>query len=297
MTPTALALVRSVLCVTLVSGTTACELLRKDKSGRPAPSATWVPTAVPTIAGTAGPPPAVAGNAVDLGVAAYPPGTDARGAAQHDWTASLKPSSYRVRYALGRGEAAASRADYRGYAKKVGFRPIDADRFSWQPPPGCVGDMRCVYAQAELRDRFAVGALSERFQARARQAKIDALQTATLVVSMIQGIRYEVPKEEPFGLLPPALVASEKRGDCDSKALLAHMVLADLGIDSVLISSEAHKHTMLAIALPAQGSSFTWQGRRYAFTEMTAAGSPIGHVNPDLLSPSDWRVVAWSERK
>jgi hypothetical protein len=92
-------------------------------------------------------------------------------------------------------------------------------------------------------------------------------------------------------VLPPALVAQRRWGDCDSKSLLAHMILRTLGINSVLISSEAHQHTMLGVALPAPGTSFTWQGRRYAFVELTAKRSPIGHIHPKLLSPNDWRVV------
>ena len=33
------------------------------------------------------------------------------------------------------------------------------------------------------------------------------------------------------------------------------------------------------------------QGKAYAFTELTVANSPIGHVNAHLLEPNDWRVV------
>jgi hypothetical protein len=95
-------------------------------------------------------------------------------------------------------------------------------------------------------------------------------------------------------VLPPALVAKQRWGDCDSKALLAHMLLRHLGLQSVLISSEAHRHTMLGLALPAGGSSFEWRGRRYAFVELTAKRSPIGQINPELLRPNDWQVVQLS---
>jgi hypothetical protein len=86
-------------------------------------------------------------------------------------------------------------------------------------------------------------------------------------------------------------VVSEKRGDCDSKALLGHMLMGELGIDSMLISSQVHKHSMLGVALPSGGTTFTYRGRRYAFVECTAEGSPIGHINRELLSPNDWRPV------
>jgi hypothetical protein len=69
------------------------------------------------------------------------------------------------------------------------------------------------------------------------------------------------------------------------------MLLRDMGIDSIMLSSVAHRHAMLGIALPAPGTPFTHAGRRYAYTECTAKGSPIGHINPELLRPNDWRAV------
>jgi hypothetical protein len=112
------------------------------------------------------------------------------------------------------------------------------------------------------------------------------------VITFVQEIHYRIPDEEPFGVKAPALVVKDAEGDCDSKSLLAHIILRSLGIGSVLISSEAHKHTMLGLAQPAAGRSFTWQGRKYAFVELTAKRSPVGHVNPQLLRPNDWQVVA-----
>ena len=90
---------------------------------------------------------------------------------------------------------------------------------------------------------------------------------------------------------PPSLVVKERDGDCDSKTLLAHMILRELGIESVLVSSDAHRHTMLGLALPSAGTTFTHRGRRYAFVEMTAKRAPIGYIDPRLLRPNDWHVV------
>jgi hypothetical protein len=97
-----------------------------------------------------------------------------------------------------------------------------------------------------------------------------------------------VPDKEPFGLLVPALVVAEKRGDCDSKSLLALMLLHELGIESVIVESEAHHHAMLGVPLPSQGASFEYNGHRYAFTECTAEGWPIGRMDPRLTHPNDW---------
>lgn len=229
-------------------------------------------------------------GAVDLGVAVYPVGASDPNAATHQWTANLRPSSYRVGYALGAPERAAMRDALQSYARSVGYVPL-GKAFRWSPPLACVGDMRCAYGKIAGRSAPDLEPLVQRFAARQRASNLSAADLGALVVTFVQNIAYYEPNDLPFGVLPPALVVAEKRGDCDSKALLALMLLRSFGLDSVLISSQAHAHTMLAIALPSSGTKLTYAGREYALTEMTAAASPIGFVNPSLLSPNDWRVV------
>lgn len=232
------------------------------------------------------------GNTLDLGLATFPAGTPKDGAALHAWTAkTLRPPSYTLGYALGQPEAEELRAAFRRYARAVRFVPGEGGKFSWTPPRGCAGGMRCVFDELAAKSRAGVEPIAAIFKRRQKEGKLDAAQIAALIVGFVQYIRYEIPKEEPFGLLPPALVAHQKRGDCDSKALLAHMLLREVGVGSVMLSSVAHRHAMLGIALPSPGTMFTYEGRRYAFTECTAKGSPIGHINPELLRPNDWRAV------
>lgn len=232
------------------------------------------------------------GNTLDLGLASFPAGTPKNSAAQHAWTTkTLRPPSYKLGYALGKAEAEELRAAFRHYAKKVRFVPGDGGRFSWTPPRGCAGDMRCVFEELATKSRAGVEPIATIFRRRQMEGKLNAMQITELIVGFVQYIHYEIPASEPFGLLPPALVAQERRGDCDSKSLLAHMLLKDMGVDSIIISSVAHRHAMLGIALPSPGTTFTHEGRRYAYTECTAKGSPIGHINPELLRPNDWRTV------
>jgi hypothetical protein len=233
------------------------------------------------------------GSTVELGVAAFPDGTKTDHAALHAWTAkSVRPPSYKLGYAIAPSEEQALKDAFRKYARAVRFKPGDGGRFSWTPPRGCAGDLRCVLEELADKSRDSVAPIAAIFKRRAKDAKLNSLEIASLIVGFVQFIRYEIPKEEPFGLLPPTLVVSQKRGDCDSKALLGHMLLRDMGISSVVISSVAHRHAMLGIALPAPGTTFTVEGTRYAYTELTAKGSPIGHINPELLRPNDWRTVS-----
>jgi hypothetical protein len=151
--------------------------------------------------------------------------------------------------------------------------------------------MGCAFGTMSDSSREALVPIVERFRERQKKGKLKTDELATLIVTFAQNIKYEEPHDQPFGILPPASVVAEKRGDCDSKSLLTHLILREFGIDSVMVSSSAHRHAMLAIAIPAPGKSFKFGGRTYAFTELTAKGSPIGHINPELLRPDDWKVV------
>ncbi len=238
------------------------------------------------------PEPLPPGTGQNLGVAAYPPNTSKFDATMYAWRArTLLPRDYRMGYALAGNEQESVRNAHNAYARKVHHESEDGEIFRWTPPPGCAGGLSCVFEQLVKRNRADLKPIVERFRARASAAKLDSMQTAVLVISWVQAIRYEVPKVEPFGVLPPALSAAESRGDCDSKALLALMILDELGIRGMLISSSIHRHTMLGIPLPVSGSYFTYAGRRYAFTECTAAGAPIGYMDPKLKSPNDWTAV------
>jgi Transglutaminase-like superfamily len=236
-------------------------------------------------------PPTQNGEVVDLGDAAYP-ANNATAAAKHDWwVPKLAPNKYRVGYRMPDDSAASIRKRYHDWADSLGHKRVDENRFQWRPPRRCVGGLHCVYEELDDQDAPSIAPMARRFGSRLRQAKLDASQAASLVLTFVQNITYRIPKEEPFGVKPPTLVLKEREGDCDSKTLLAHIILRDLGIDSVLISSEAHKHTMLGVALPSGGTTFTYSGRRYAFVELTAKRAPMGYIDPRLLRPNDWRVV------
>ncbi len=236
-------------------------------------------------------------DTVRLGRAEYPEGTK-KPVASHVWEASrLEPSSYALEFAMGRAQQEQVLEAHATFAKKTGYTPMGGGRFRWMIPPGCQPDMGCAFGAMSDASREALEPLVRLFEARRKKARLDAGQVAALIVTFVQDIHYERPKDQPFEILPPANVVAEKRGDCDSKSLLAHLLLREFGIDSVMLSSSAHAHAMLGVAVPAPGRRFSFGGRTYAFTELTAENSPIGHVNPELLRPDDWKVVPtrWPE--
>lgn len=244
------------------------------------------------------PEPSDATPGVDLGLAAYPPTTPEAGATKYAWRDKrLEPSVYRTRYALGSEAQTAINDAHMQLAKRVKFKDQGNGNFRWTPPPGCDARMQCLFESLAEDSQDEIAPLAERFKARIRQAKLDPVQSVELVMSYVQAIPYEIPKDRPFGLLPPALVAAQKKGDCDSKALLLHMLLESIGVDSVMLTSDAHRHSMLGVAIPAQGTKITHEGRSYAFVETTAKSAPIGWISKDLLKPNDWIVIPLRNRE
>jgi len=229
---------------------------------------------------------------VDLGVAVYPEKTPESGATKYAWRdRRLEPPTYRAGYALGEGEQRDVDAAHRELAQRLKYQDAGNGAFKWVPPPGCDASMQCILESLAERSKPDIDPLAARFKARIEGAKMNTLDAVELLTSFVQTIPYEIPKERPFGLMPPALVASSKKGDCDSKALLLHMLLDSIGIDSVLLNSNAHRHAMLGVAVPAQGEKIRYQGREYAFVETTAKNAPVGWISKEMLKPNDWVVV------
>jgi len=229
---------------------------------------------------------------VDLGVAAYPSATPVSSATRYAWRdRRLDPPVYRAGYALGHDEQREVEVALGKLAQDLRYQDQGGGAFKWVPPKGCDASMQCIFEALAERSKPDVDPLAARFQRHIAEKKLGAVDAVELVTSFVQAIPYEIPKSRPFGLSPPALVAAEKRGDCDSKALLLHMLLDSLGVDSVMLSSTAHRHAMLGVAVPAQGTKVRYQGRDYAFVETTAKDAPIGWISKEMLKPNDWIVV------
>ncbi len=235
--------------------------------------------------------PRALGARVDLGSAHYPATAQAAHAI-HDFTvSSVSPTKYELTFVSTPDAQNALEDAYRAYANSVNATAVTGQQYKWQPPPGCEHDDGCVLQALADQNHDALVPIIALFAARQRAARLSSNQLAAMVVAFVQDIPYYEPDEEPFGILAPGLVVSRKLGDCDSKSLLAHLILEALGFDTVFISSDAHHHAMLGIALPVAGDRFVFQGRQYAFVELTAAGAPIGYQAPETKTPNDWRVV------
>jgi len=236
---------------------------------------------------------------VDLGVARYPAnaGVQATGAgreaesARHEWKRPRKADWYRVGYAHGIGQARTIEARHEALARNFSVSDAAGDTFSWKVPAQCSDDpWTCVYDQVLEDNADSLGPLVERLERRFRSENWSEVEAARWLLAFVQQIPYRIPNEFAFGILPPSIVASRDWGDCDSKSLLLMAALEQVGIESILLISNAHQHAMVGIAVPAARDTYRYRGREYAWAETTAQ-MPLGRRDPGLKTPDDWRVV------
>jgi len=119
--------------------------------------------------------------------------------------------------------------------------------------------------------------------------RADSTESARRVLAWVQGFVFE---RDLSGLdfVPPLVAAFERRGDCDSRALVMAMILERLGIDCVLMLSREYSHAMLAVDLPGGGQRFPFEGREYLVAE-TTAGVGLGMIDSSQADFSKWLGV------
>lgn len=166
-------------------------------------------------------------------------------------------------------------------------------RFRWTIPPGCIGrEWSCIYSEVLDRSGSDLEPLLERIEAGFLAETWTTTQAARWLLAFVQQIPYKLPTTHAFGVLPPALVASEDWGDCDSKSLLLIHLLERVGIHAVLLTSEAHAHALVGIDVPSGATGgYRHRGREYAWAETTTAEAPLGWIHPSMRLPNDWRII------
>lgn len=203
----------------------------------------------------------------------------------------------RQRYGLGYGISPEVHGEvddaHAALARKFSYRPSGAGgQFTWIPPPGCQPQAwKCVFNMTADDSADHIAPLTELFRQERVRAGLDLRTTAQLVVTFVQNITYRLPTETYFELLPPEIVVADGSGDCDSKALLAAMMLKDLGIPTAMLYSRSLAHAALGVAMPGTGKSFSQGGRKYLFVEVTYPGWAIGTIPPQYDKPKAWEVL------
>jgi hypothetical protein len=142
---------------------------------------------------------------------------------------------------------------------------------------------RMIYRQSAFR----LDGLAKAFAASLPAG--DATERARRVLAWVQGFRYE-RDFAGIDFVPPLLAAFERRGDCDSRAMVMGVVLEDMGIDAVLLVSREYSHALLAVDVPGGGQRFPYNGKSYLVAE-TTANVGIGMIDSSQADASKWLPV------
>lgn len=237
--------------------------------------------------------PSVGRPPADLGTALIPLDMPPHQARTYEWRVKgLEPSRHQLRYGLGATLAETLEQAHVQYGERLKYRTVGSRKFTYRASPECQGGLRCIYEELMRSNARPVRELGERFAEYIRVNQLSQAQAADLIVGFVQRIQYELPPDEvPFGIYPPALVPARNRGDCDSKAVLAVMLLRQVGIDAVILYSGPLAHAAVGVGLPGSGTSLRLGGRSYRYTEVTNEGWPIGMIPPDHDKLHLWTVL------
>jgi len=118
----------------------------------------------------------------------------------------------------------------------------------------------------------------------------DPTEAARRILAWVQGFVY-VRDQAGSDFIPPMTAAYGATGDCDSRAVVAAIVLKRLGIDSILMVSKEYSHAMLGVDVPGGGQRFAFGGKKYLVGETTAKVG-IGMIAADMADWSKWMGIA-----
>ena len=111
----------------------------------------------------------------------------------------------------------------------------------------------------------------------------DPTDAARAVLQWTQGFTYERDLEG-IDFVEPLTAAYESRGDCDSRAMVAAIVLERRGIDAILMVSDSYSHALLGVDVAGGGQRFSFDGKDYLVGETTAKVG-LGMIAADQ---ADW---------
>lgn len=147
-----------------------------------------------------------------------------------------------------------------------------------------------AYQKLGRSDRRRLDALAARFDAAARRLGKDRRWLAVSVIRYVQNIPYDLVREDSLGIRTPVEVIA-KGGDCDSKSLLAAVLLQILGFRTVVLTNERLSHAVLGVSIQASGAYIAVDGARYALVECTTPAD-VGDMRASGLS-GDARLGGW----
>lgn len=155
---------------------------------------------------------------------------------------------------------------------------------------------RLIARDSRGRTKEAAFAIQNALAKSARQSDPDDPDAAIaqMLLTWTQGFPYErastTPDKADFASIPSVL--SGAPSDCDSRSLLAAVLLKNMDIDACLFVSAAYSHAVLGVALPGkQGQVIAAGGTDYLVGETTASGTTLGMMDATKQDRANWIPV------
>jgi hypothetical protein len=118
-----------------------------------------------------------------------------------------------------------------------------------------------------------------------------AIRIASSALSHIQSFSYERNlMGSDFVNLVSAL--TEGRGDCDSRALLWALILAQANIEAGIMVSREYSHAMGIADIEGQGARFPFEGKQYLVAETTTKVD-LGLIAQNMSEIDKWMGIAF----
>ncbi len=231
-------------------------------------------------------------DTASLGVALMPGDLSPKAARHYQWRQQFL--AWELGYGVSPEVHEQVEDDFATLSERFSYTPGVGTAFTWAPPVSChKKEWQCVF-DALVRDNGDdIAPLTELFRKQQQVKNLDQRELTELVVTFVQNITYRLPTEATaaFGMLPPVIVVADGSGDCDSKALLAVIILRQLGVDAVVLLASGLGHAALGVALPVTGKKFPHGGKKYAFVEVTTPGWALGALPPEYDVDRAWKVI------
>lgn len=109
---------------------------------------------------------------------------------------------------------------------------------------------------------------------------------ASEVLAFLQDFKYSRTSSLSDFQSPITSIATQS-GDCDSLAMTYDIILAHLGIKSILMVSVKYSHAFAAVDVPGIGARFAFNGTNWLIAEMTAPVA-IGMIPQQFSDPQYW---------
>jgi hypothetical protein len=117
----------------------------------------------------------------------------------------------------------------------------------------------------------------------------DPTETARRILAWVQGFAYE-RNGTGMDFIPPLAAAYGATGECDSRVVVAAIILERLGIDAILMVSREYSHAMLGVDVPGGGQRFEFNGKKYMVGETTSKVG-IGMIAAGMADWTKWMGI------